>query len=48
MLLNVTAVAPTGGGNLRVYPDGAGNGATTAPATSTNVLIDVVGYVTTG
>lgn len=35
VLLNVTAVGPQGGGNLRVYPDSAGNGMTQAGAFST-------------
>lgn len=35
VLLNVTAVGPTGVGNLRVYPDTAGDGTTSPPEAST-------------
>jgi hypothetical protein len=34
VILNVTAVQPESLGHLRVYPDTAGNGATTPPETS--------------
>jgi hypothetical protein len=35
VLLNVTAVGPSGNGYVVIYPDTAGNGATTAPNSST-------------